>query len=397
MGIAPILAKQKTPDEILKDESEVRKIAQGYLAQLLTDDPRAVKSQQETERTFVMRSRPTEYVLNALSSEPETLKIFITQFPAIQADLATTRLITADFLLNYIENYANAYTQSGGVNRFARKVGIADEVKGFQNMLPSVAEIQQSMEAVDALSRGLRDADLRSEFVEILDQLRILQQSIPTAKQFDSLKQAEELGLDDNSASSSLAGEASFGVQQDFGEELKELISQLPTREYLQDATKEIAIALAEARSGREANNQFLEQLASDLKDATSGITRDSMMQIQGLFNRIETETRGFQRTLDENVEVNLKKGLVKEILDRYLRNMRDSTGRVPTREERRQMTADAEREALIILAQRRGQDLEQLLSDYAPTAIATSTKGYLPSVSEATAISSGKKGGADL
>ena len=193
LGVPPTVPPLPTASEVLENQLELDKAVQKYLRMLVPDAirPPAFDPTKEDMRIFIKRTQPAKYIYDNLTQPQKVL--LVQNFPAIQTELKNYQFIDADFLLEYLDKYGEAFESTGGVSRLNRANLAIDEIKAVLDTVVNKDDIRQLISDIQyglATSRDSIKGTVRRNIDRVMAKLGELEGNLPTADELNSLFEA---------------------------------------------------------------------------------------------------------------------------------------------------------------------------------------------------------------
>lgn len=283
LGVPPTVPQVPTATEVLENQMELDKAVQKYLRMLVPDmvNPPRFDDTKETIDEFVRRTQPAKYVFDNLS--PAQKRTLVQNFPAIQAELKNYQFIDANFLLEYLDKYQEAFDATGGVSRLNRTNLALTEIRGLLEQVPTRATIYNLEDEIkDAIGKSKESTrkSLSRRFEQVMSKLDELKTAVPPREEVASLlERAVQLGQE-----SVMEGKE----MTDVGviERLAELLEKLPTEDAIRNLAEDFATLKKE---GGASEAEVISRLSS-LEGLVMSIPRDTMFKIMDLYEYLQRQ-----------------------------------------------------------------------------------------------------------
>ena len=227
MGTEPPPPRPMTASEVLENEMELNKLVQKYLRLLVADTmERETEGWTEEERLqFVKRARPSKYIFERMT--PQQKRILVQNFPAINAELKNYQFIDADFLLEYLRKYQEAFDNTGGVSRLSRNNIAVGEIKALIDTMPKIETINRLKQSIkDVIKNEPRNRQLEVLLPRLASSLQELTDKLPLPEDlFELIESAVIAG--NEQVGSQKSGMTNEGLIQ----EVMNKVETLPTDE----------------------------------------------------------------------------------------------------------------------------------------------------------------------
>lgn len=258
LGVPPTTPTPPTATEVLENQLELDKATQKYLRMLVPDvvRPKPFNDLEEDMTDFVKRTQPAKYIFENMT-QPEKI-LLVQNFPAIQTELKNYQFIDADFLLEYLAKYREAFQSTGGVSRLNRTNIALGEITAVLETMGNYADLRRLEDEIKTAinrSRETTRGTLDRRVDRLLRKIDELKNAIPSNEDIAaSLDTAVQLGQE-----SVMEGRE----MTDTGviDKLVKILEKLPTAERLEQLTLGFK-NIAEGREGT-AETPILEALTA--------------------------------------------------------------------------------------------------------------------------------------
>lgn len=225
----PLKAQEKPITEILDDESEISRVLQQHLGNLLIPPDGRARNVNETDDNYEQRTNPVMYVVSRL--QPNQKKLILTNYQQILTDTQNIKMLPRA-LIQYIDNYERLYQETGGVKGFPNTSAIIAEIRALRQMLPDTRQLQRSINnlrgAQAMVKRELKidNRNLNTLMNDAINRLQNLENTISDVN-YDRIQDMVNRGVQDLARDNII-------IADDIYDRLIQRLERLPTRQEIE-------------------------------------------------------------------------------------------------------------------------------------------------------------------